>query len=368
MKSPCVKELKANENITAVFLVQSKEVRQKRTGDSYLSLTLSDRTGELDSKMWDNVAEVVETFDRDDFVKVRGLLQIYNNRPQFTIHKLKRIEDSEVDFADFFPASLQDPEVMWQQLRGTVAELDNAHVRGLLNAFLDDPDIAARYRVAPAAKTIHHAFRSGLLEHVMSLLALAKMVGPHYPMVDMNLLVAGVVLHDIGKIYELTYERGFGYSPEGQLVGHIPIAIRMLCDKLRAFPDFPVPLRNLIEHLVLSHHGRLEFGSPKLPIYPEALLLHYLDDMDSKMECMRALIEKEPQAEGLFTAWSAPLERTALRKSRYLAEPPVVDAVATRTPAPAAPQNGAAPVSGSVSQLDSVFGAKLQHALQDERK
>ena len=131
-----------------------------------------------------------------------------------------------------------------------------------------------------------------------------------------------MVLHDIGKIYELSYDRGFGYSPEGQLLGHIAIAIRMLRDKLRAFPDFPVELRNLMEHMILSHHGQLEFGSPKVPIFPEALLLHYLDDMDSKMECMRALIEKDPQAEGYFTAYSPPLERVALRKSRYLESKP----------------------------------------------
>ena len=377
MKSPVVKELKPNENITAVFLVQAKEIRQKRTGEPYLSLTLSDRSGELDSKMWDNVAEVMDTFERDDFVKVRGLLQIYNSRPQFTVHKLRRIDDAEVDFADFFPASVHDPAVMWQQLRGIVAALDNRHIRDLLDAFLDDPDISTRYKVAPAAKTIHHAFRSGLLEHVMSLLTLAKMVGPHYPMVDMNLLIAGVVLHDIGKIYELSYDRGFGYSAEGQLVGHISIAIRMLNDKLRAFPDFPVPLRNLIEHLVLSHHGRLEFGSPKLPIFPEALLLHYLDDMDSKMECMRALIEKEPQAEGLFTAWCAPLERTALRKSRYLDADAATESKPRVPVAPeeAVPQNGLAEaavhVAGapkSASSSSSIFGAKLQQALQDERK
>jgi len=358
MKSPCVSGLQPNENITAVFLVQAKDVRQKRTGEPYLSLTLSDRTGELDSKMWDNVAEVMDTFDRDDFVKVRGLLQIYNNRPQFTIHKLKRLDDAEVNFSDFFPASLQDPEVMWQTVRAAVNELDNAHIRALLNSFLDDPEIAVRYRIAPAAKSIHHAFRSGLLEHVCSLLALAKMVGPHYPAIDMNLLIGGVVLHDIGKIYELTYERGFGYSAEGQLVGHIPIAIRMLCEKLRDFPDFPVPLRNLLEHLVLSHHGRLDFGSPKVPIFPEALLLHYLDDMDSKMECMRVLIEKEPLAEGLFTGWSGTMERVALRKSRYLqGEAATVPATPPPAPAPAAS-----------SQLNSMFGAKLQQAIQNERK
>ena len=217
MKSPFVRELRADEIATAVFLVQSKEIRQKRTGEPYLSLTLSDRSGELDCKMWDNVSEVMDTFERDDFVKVKGLMQLYNHRPQFTVHKLRRVEEHEVDFRDFFAASLRDVEEMWRELRSTVSGLDNAHIRRLLDAFLDDPDIATRYRVAPAAKTIHHAFRSGLLEHVCSLCGLAKLVAGHYKTVDLNLLIAGVVLHDIGKVYELTYERGLGYSPEGQL-------------------------------------------------------------------------------------------------------------------------------------------------------
>jgi 3'-5' exoribonuclease len=320
MKSPFVRELKPEEVATAVFLVQSKEIRQKRTGEPYLSLTLSDRTGDVEARMWDNVAEVMDTFDRDHFVKIRGQLQIYNTRPQLIIHRIRRIEDAEVDFADFFPASTRDSGEMWSELRQIVAEIPNLELRKLLDAFLDDPAIAARYRVAPAAKSIHHAFRSGLLEHVLSLCALARPIAAHYKMVDWSLLITGVVLHDIGKIYELTYERGFGYSTEGQLIGHISIALRMLSDKLRAFPDFPEKLRTLVEHMILSHHGKLEFGSPRVPLFPEALLLHYLDDMDSKMECMRATVEKGAQAEGLFTAWSSPLERVVLRKERYLTE------------------------------------------------
>ena len=356
MKSPFVRELKPEEISTAVFLVSAKEVRQKRTGEPYLSLVLSDRTGEIDSKMWDNVGEIVETFDRDDFVKVKGLMQLYNNRPQFTIHKLRRVEDGEVDFRDFFPASRQDPEAMWKELRGIVCAISNSHLRGLLNAFLDDPDVAARFQVAPAAKSIHHAFRSGLLEHVLSLLKLAQLVGNHYRSldagaIDVDLLSAGIVLHDIGKIYELSYERGFDYSAEGQLLGHIAIAIRMIADKLRAFPDFPAGLRNLIEHMVLSHHGQLEFGSPKLPIFPEALLLHHLDDMDSKMENMRALIDRDPQAEGYFSAYSPALGRVALRKTRYLEANPGGASV------PPPPNSKPAPAA------NSIFGAKLQQAL-----
>lgn len=377
MKSPFIRELKPNEIATAVFLVHSKEVRQKRTGEPYLSMLLADKTGELDAKMWDNVAEVMDTFDRDDFVKVKGLFQLYNNRPQFTVHKLRTVEDREIDFADFFPASARDPEEMFAELRGIVAAVRNPHLRRLLDAFLDDPDIAVRYKSAPAAKTIHHAFRSGLLEHVLSLCGLAKLTAGHYPTIDLDLLMTGVVLHDIGKIYELSFERGFSYTPEGQLLGHIPIAIRMISDKLRPFPDFPVELRNLVEHLVLSHHGKLEFGSPKVPLFPEALLLHYLDDLDSKMEALRALIDKDPQSEGFFTPYSPSLERVALRKRRYLEGPaqagggPVSPSPAAPSPAalsPASPSAAAPAPAPPRPANGSLFGDKLLHALNVERK
>lgn len=354
MKSPAIRELKPDEVTNAVFLVQSKEIRQKRTGEPYLSLTLSDKSGEIEARMWDNVAEIMETFGRDNFIKVRGQLQIYNSKPQFIVHKLRLMEDAEVDFADFFPASARDPEQMWAELRALVAELPNPHLRTLLDAFLDDPDISRRYRIAPAAKSIHHAFRSGLLEHVLSLCGLARPISAHYGTIDWSLMVAGIVLHDIGKIYELTYERGFGYSTEGQLIGHISIAMRMLSEKLRDIPDFPGNLRNLLEHMVLSHHGKLEFGSPKVPLFPEALLLHYLDDMDSKMECMRATAEKGAMAEGLFTAWSSSLERVVLRKERYLAAGSQAPA-----PVPTATEPAAASPTGS-------FGDKLRGALGTE--
>lgn len=360
MKSPYIRELKPNEVSTGVYLVHTKEVRQKRTGEPYLSLLLADKSGEIDAKMWDGVAEVMDTFDRDDFVKIKGLMVLYNNRAQFTIHKLRPVPDAEVDFRDFFPASLRDPDEMWSELRAIVSELDNLHVRQLLDAFLDDPEIATRYRVAPAAKSIHHAFRGGLLEHVLSLCALAKVTAAHYPSVDSNLLLAGCVLHDIGKIHELTYERGFGYSAEGQLLGHISIAVRMFAEKIRLFPQFPPELRNLLEHMILSHHGKLEFGSPKIPLFPEALLLHYLDDLDSKMEAMRVVGEKDPHADGFFTPWSQSLERTVLRKQRYLDPRESV-------PAPAPP-----PPAGTVTEhapaASSVFGNKLQMALHQEGK
>jgi 3'-5' exoribonuclease len=375
MKSPYVSELEPNRLITASFLVHSKEIRQKKGGELYLSLLLGDRTGDVDAKMWDNVADVLDAFERDDFVKVKGMTQVFHNRPQLTIHKIRRMDDSEIDFADYFPSSKRDPEEMWAELRGIVAGLANPHLKALLEAMLDDEDIAARYRRAPAAKQIHHAFLGGLLEHVLSLCALARVTAPIYPYVDSDLVLTGVVLHDIGKIYELNYERGFSYSNEGQLLGHISIGLRMVAEKLRGLPGFPPALRLLVEHMMLSHHGQLEFGSPKLPQFPEALLLHYLDDLDSKMECMRALIANDRQVEGCFTTYHPALERAALKKERFLdpalAAPRAVSpAAADFEPNGGAPENktGAAPAAAAhplfAPKPDSPFAGKLRQALK----
>ena len=394
MKSPYVNEIEPDRVITTNFLVQSKEIRQKKTGgDPYLSLILGDRTGELDAKMWDNVAEVMETFERGDFLKVKGLIQIFHNRPQLTIHKLRRVEDSEVDFADFFPASQRDPGEMWTELRAIVAEMRHVHLRALLEALLDDPEIARRYRMAPAAKQIHHAWLGGLIEHVLSLCGLAKQAAAHYRFIDYDLLLTGVVLHDIGKIHELSYERGFSYSSEGQLLGHMVIALRMVDEKLRGLPEFPVRLRALVEHMIISHHGQLEFGSPKVPQFPEAMLLHYLDDMDSKMECMRSMLEKDRQVEGCFTGYNPALDRTVLKKDKFLDPPapaprrppappapvaakpvvpapdvpaadPVVPPPVMPPPVVAPPQAVQHPLFGGPPKPNSPFGDKLQQALQ----
>jgi 3'-5' exoribonuclease len=364
MKSPYINELEANQLITSSFLVNSKEIRQKKTGEFYLSLLLGDRTGELDAKMWDNVSEVIDGFDRDDFVKVKGMIQVFHNRPQLTIHKLRRMDEGEIEFGDYFPSSKRDPDQMWRELCGIVAAIGNPHLKALLQAMLDDEDVARRYRRAPAAKQIHHAFLGGLIEHVLSVCALARMTASHYPNIDFDLLIAGVLLHDIGKIYELNYERGFSYSNEGQLIGHISIAMRMVGEKLRAIPDFPPLLRSLVEHMILSHHGQLEFGSPKVPQFPEALLLHHLDDLDSKMECMRALIENDRQVDGCFTTYHNALGRTALKKDRYLnLQAPEEAKPAAAAPAPAKQASMAEhPLFAGAS--DSAFAGKLKQALQ----
>ena len=370
MKSPYVNELEPNQVVTTTFLVHSKDVRQKKTGEPYLSLLLGDRTGDISAKMWDNVGEVMDTFDRDDFVRVKGLLQIYQNRPQLIIHKMARVDEAEVDPSDYFQVSKRDSEEMFRELRGIVERMTNPHLRSLVEAVLNDEEIARRYKRAPAAKMVHHAYLGGLLEHVLSLARLAEFAARHYENIDYDLLLAGVVLHDIGKIHELSYERSISYTTEGQLLGHIHIGLRMIDEKLRALGDFPPRLRSLLEHMVLSHHGQLEFGSPKVPLFREALLLHYLDDMDSKMECMRVLEEQDPRIEGEWTGYSHPLDRTVLKKLRYLENgeeqvAPVVDPV----PYPAKPGavKPAPKKHGSPApKTPSLFAEKLSDALDKE--
>jgi 3'-5' exoribonuclease len=378
MKSPFISELEPGKVATAIFLVQSKEIRQKKTGEPYLSLILGDRTGEVDAKMWDNVAEVMDTFEHDDFVRVRGLLQIYNNRPQLTVHKMQRIDEAAIDLADFFPASSRNPEEMMAELRKVISSMSNPHLRCLLELFFSDEDVVRRYMRAPAAKFIHHAYLGGLIEHVLSVCDLCRVAATHYKTVDLDLLLAGAVLHDIGKIYELSYDRSFGYTSDGQLLGHIFLAGRMVEEKLAQLPDFPPKLRTLIHHLILSHHGSLEFGSPKLPLFPEALLLHYLDDLDAKMECMRVLVDRDRQVEGDFTSYNSSLERVVLKKTKYLADcgseriQPLV--IADRVPAPSAaapipPEPIAAaktrePAPPPRPSTPSLFGDKLSQAIE----
>ncbi len=355
MKSPMCKDLAPGQNVQGVFLVQSKDVRQKRTGEPYLSLTLMDRSGDIDAKMWDNVANIMESFERDDFVKVKGEAQLYQNRLQLTIHTLQRMADSEIDLSDFLPASKRDPKEMWAEFQAVLASVRNPHLKALLDNLFSDEKVAAAYRTAPAAKGIHHAWLGGLLEHVLSLCAQARFMAQHYPGIDADLLLTGVILHDIGKISELEYSRSFGYSVEGGLLGHMHIGLRLVVDHLPA--GFPPKLRTLLEHMVLSHHGQLEYGSPKLPVFPEALLLHHLDNLDSKMAAIFQSLEKDRATPGLWTGYNAALERSFLDKDKYLAESQ-----------PRTAMKPAAAAAKSAAPKSSPFGQALLSALDGEKE
>ena len=343
-----------NKVITSSFVVVSKQVKPKKTGEPYLALTLGDRTGQIEAKMWDNVEEFIDVFEQDDFLKIKGLINKYKNRFQLTIHKLRRMQDAEVDFSDYLPKTSKDIDELWRTLTDFVGTFENPYLKSLVELFLDDTEIAERYRIAPAAKTLHHAYIGGLLDHVVSLFRSCDLLCRNYPQVNRDLLLTGAFLHDVGKIHELTYNRSFSYSTRGQLLGHMIIELEMLQTKLEQLPGFPADLKTLLEHLIISHHGQYEFGSPKLPMFPEALMLHYLDDLDSKMEAMRAHFEREAQLDGPWTSYNPSMGRPLLNSAKFLrakaAEEPAV-------PAPPEPEAELAQSSTDEQAVD-LFGER----------
>jgi 3'-5' exoribonuclease len=352
----CDCHLQENKVITSSFVVASKQVKPKKNGEPYLALTLADRTGQIEAKMWDNVEEFLDAFEQDDFLKIKGLINKYKNRFQLTIHKLRRMGEAEIDYTDYLPKTTKDIGELWQTLASFVATFQNAHLKALVELFMADPEIAERYRNAPAAKSLHHAYIGGLLDHVVSLFNLCDLVSRNYPQVNRDLLLTGAFLHDIGKIQELTYNRSFSYTTKGQLLGHMVIELEMLQEKLEKLPGFPAELKTLLEHMIISHHGQYEFGSPKLPMFPEALMLHYLDDLDSKMEAMRAHFARERELEGPWTSYNPSLGRPLLDSEKFMRPekaPESQPAVASAEPAaPAAAPGNEQSASPAPAPLD----------------
>jgi 3'-5' exoribonuclease len=315
-----------NKVITSTFVVVAKQIKPKKSGEPYIALTLGDRSGQIEAKMWDNVEEVLEAFEQDDFLKVKGLINKYKQRFQLTVHKLRKLGDSEIDFSDYLPKTTKDIDELWQTLTNFVAGFENPHLKALVQSFMADPEIAAAYRNAPAAKTLHHAYIGGLLDHVVSLFRSCDLICRNYPQqINRDLLLTGAFLHDIGKIHELSYNRSFTYTTKGQLLGHMIIELEMLQAKVAVLPGFPEELRTLLEHLIISHHGQYDFGSPKLPMFPEALMLHYLDDLDSKMEAMRAQFERDSTLESAWTTYNPSLGRPLLNTEKFLAPKKAAD-------------------------------------------
>ncbi len=310
--------------VTTYFAISSLSVRDKKTGGGqYLALTLSDKTGSMEARMWEDFVPSIATCEVGCYVKVQGQISKYQGKYQITLTKLRLAAASEVDTADFIPTTRFNIDEMWTELRGYVDAFQNADLRRLVFAFLDDEAVAAAYRAAPAAKVLHHAWIGGLLEHVVTLVRVCRATAPFYPEVDPDLLVTGAILHDIGKVRELSWGTTFSYTLEGQMIGHISIAQGMLREKISTLPGFPEKLRVLVEHMILSHHGKYEFGSPKLPMTPEAILLSALDDVEAKMQAMRNEFNRDAAAGksgAEMTEWVRSMERPLLNSKAYLDE------------------------------------------------
>ncbi len=312
-----------NTVITSFFLLSQISARDKKGGGGqYLALTLTDKTGSFEARMWEEFATALSSCSQGCYVKAQGRIDRYQGRFQITLAQMRSAAEHEIDVTDFQPATKYDVDALWGELLGYVDGFANTDLQRLVRSFLDDPEVGPAFRTAPAAKMLHHAWIGGLLEHVVFLLRLCARVAPQYSEeVDPDLLMTAAILHDIGKVRELAWKSSFSYTAEGQLLGHITIAIGMLHEKVSALPGFPDRLRILVEHLILSHHGRFEFGSPKLPMTPEALLFSALDDLEAKMQNVRAeftkAVENGKQPDEV-TEYSRSMERALLNSRAYL--------------------------------------------------
>jgi len=302
------------EPVDEVFLAAEKQLRTNRQGNLYMQMRLSDRSGSVTAMMWNAGEKVYRSFENGDYLRVQGTAQYYNGALQMILNQIEMIDARDVDESDFVTLGTMDIDQLAERLREMLRAMSNFPLRNLAECFLMDEEFMDGLTSAPAGVKNHHAYRGGLLEHVLSLMELTAVVAPQYPDIDRDLLLTGAFLHDAGKIRELTYERDLGYSDEGQLIGHLVIAVGMLDQKVREAEElsgepFPEELALRLKHMIVSHHGEYEFGSPKLPMTLEAIALHYLDNLDAKMHSIGQLIRDDANTDSQWTPYQANLGR-----------------------------------------------------------
>jgi 3'-5' exoribonuclease len=314
---PPIRNLKEGESFQGFLLAQEAAYKVSTKGSEYLELKLSDASGDLKAFLWDlrAVEGDLEAIRPDVFLRVKGAVTSYNGRLQLRLDKARFAADAEIDeFSAFFPVSARPVPEMLAELDGFLGSVQDPWIGRLLRGlFIEDADLRGAFARAPAAKSMHHAYLGGLLEHTLSVLGMAERACAHYRTLNRDLVVAGVLLHDVGKTAELSYQRSFGYTDAGNLLGHIALEAEWIGRAVGKIPQFPEELRLQILHIVLSHHGRLEFGSPVLPKTPEALLVHHLDDLDGKLEAMFQALRDETTG-GAWSPFSRALDRMIYRR------------------------------------------------------
>jgi 3'-5' exoribonuclease len=315
-----VQQLTDGENIEEIYLVVDKQMRANRNGNLYLQVDLRDRTGAINARLWNAGEHLFRSFDVGDFVQVKAKVQLFQGALQMILSQIERIETQKVELADFLPHTEQDVSKLLERLRAILRKLTNPHLRALVECFLMDDKFVAGLCRAPAGVRNHHAYLGGLLEHVVTLLDAADRLLPLYPDVDRDFLLAGIFLHDLGKVKELSYDRAFAYTDEGQLVGHLIIGVEMLNEKLAQVPEltgepFPEELVLRLKHMILSHHGSYEFGSPKLPMTPEAIALHALDNFDAKVHSFTRDIREDKNQTSAWTPFNPSMQRRLFKGS-----------------------------------------------------
>ena len=304
-----LKDIKQGDKVACTFLAAEKNMAFSLKGAPYLNVRLKDKTGELDGKVWDNAIEFDKQFKKGDIIYIEGKAASYKNSIQISIINIKKYAGEDVEPADYLPAAKGDTVAMFNEMLTYIDKIQSKPLQALLQAFFHDKNTAELFQRAPAAKGFHHIYLGGLLEHTLSTVRLLDKVADHYSNLDRDLLLAGGMLHDIGKIYEFNYDSLIEYSDEGRLVGHIVMGVEMINKKIETIPDFPAPLALKMRHIILSHHGEFAFGSPKRPKTMEALVVHYIDDLDAKLNAFQSFVTDSNTADSDWTTYNRFFER-----------------------------------------------------------
>jgi 3'-5' exoribonuclease len=308
-----IKDLRAGTDLEECYAVRAADVRQRRGGGPYLAVSLGDRTGEVTALVWQNVDRLRNVLEPGNVVAIQGQVQRYHQQLQVVVRQAEVLAPESVDQELFVRSSSVDPALLWSRLTTLIEEIEDPHIRQLLFRIFSDPEVERLFREAPAARSMHHAFRSGLLEHTVSVTTLARSLASHYGL-NADLVVAGALLHDLGKIWELEIGASIEYTDDGRLVGHIPMETIFVEKKIGELEVFPAEIRRQLLHILLSHHGEYGYGSPRRPKTPEALLVHMTDNMDSKMAGMLEAIAAEGSDDEAWTPYSRILERHIYRR------------------------------------------------------
>jgi len=309
-----IEDMKVGDTIRSFYLVKQKQIKKTRAGKDYLALVLQDNTGNANGKVWDDADTFTDMFSAGDIVKIEADAGEYQNNIDLNIRRIRMpLEQENIDYMDFMPVSPLDPDEMEKELRSIVETVTNPFLAALVTTFLNDREFMQMFRRGVASKTIHHSYLGGLMEHTLSVCKITDFLSSHYPGTDRDILLTGAFLHDIGKLRELNSGPETGYTDEGTLIGHMVLGAQMVRDRIRELPEFPEDLETEIIHTVLSHQGEYEWGSPVLPMTREALIIHFVDNMDAK-QFIALKAAEECREDGNFTQKVYPLNRTIYKR------------------------------------------------------
>lgn len=312
-----IESLREGERINEIFLCKQKNSALTKAGKPYDNLILQDKTGTLDAKIWEPGSVGIDEFDSLDYIAVMGDITSFQGALQLNVKRVRKASEDEYDPKDYLPVSEYDVEEMYAELTGYIASLRNPYLKKLAESFfIDDADFAKRFKFHSAAKTVHHGFVGGLLEHTLGVTRHCNYFASAYPMLNRDLLLTAAMFHDIGKLEELSVFPENDYTDEGQLLGHIMIGAEWVGEHIRQIPDFPVRLGNELKHCILAHHGELEFGSPKKPALAEAVALSFADNVDAKMETIKELFASAPEGNQGWLGYNRLLESNIRKSSK----------------------------------------------------